>query len=125
MGTNGILVVDDEEGVRTAMVDILSLFGYEVEATASGEEALAVFDEARHALLLTDHSMPGMQGAELIRVLLRRCPALPVVAMTGAGAEAERELLAAGAHECLRKPVGIHRLQEAVERALKGEGSKG
>lgn len=64
-----ILVVDDGEGVRKALVEILGWPGYEVEAMASGEEALAAFDEDRHALLITDHCMPGMLGAELIRAL--------------------------------------------------------
>jgi CheY-like chemotaxis protein len=114
-----ILVVDDEEGVRVALAEILRLFGYEAEAVASGEEALAVFDETRHVLVITDYRMPGMLGAELIRLLRRRCPGLPTIALTGAGEEAERELLAAGAHECLRKPFDIVRVREVVERALK------
>ncbi|MBI2878061.1 MAG: response regulator [Candidatus Tectomicrobia bacterium] len=114
-----ILVVDDEEGVRKTLVDILYLFGYEADAVASGEEALAVFDEARHALLIADHCMPGMRGAELIRILHRRCPSLPIIAMTGIGTEGE--LLAAGAHECFIKPLDIGRFKEAVERDMQGK----
>lgn len=111
-----ILVVDDEEGVRKTLVDILYLFGYEAEAVASGKEALAAFDEARHALLIIDHYMPGMQGAELIRILHQRCPSLPIIAMTGV--EIERELLAAGAYKCFRKPLDIGRFKEAVEKGI-------
>lgn len=102
-----------------AMVEILSLFGYQAEAVSSGEEAMAIFDEARHVLLFTDHQMPGMLGTELIRALRQRCPVLPVVALTGAGPEAERELLAAGADEVLKKPFDLGRIREAVGRALK------
>ena len=42
-----ILVVDDDEGIRKVLVDILHWFGYEAEAVGSGEEALATFEEAR------------------------------------------------------------------------------
>lgn len=114
-----ILVVDDDERIRTVMMEILRLFGHEAEAVASGEEALAAFDEARHALLITDHNMPGMQGAELIQTLRRRCPSLPIIALTGA--EAEEELLAAGAIEILKKPCDILKIKQAVERGLTGK----
>lgn len=117
----GILVVDDEEALRMALVDILGVFGYEAEGVGGGQEALAVFDESRHALLLTDHRMPEMSGAELIRRLRQRCPALPVIALTGAGPEAERELLAAGADAVLRKPFHIDQIRETVGRALDGK----
>jgi CheY-like chemotaxis protein len=75
----------------------------EVGGVGSRVRALAVCDKARHALLLTDHRMPGMTGAELIRRLRQRCPALPV---------------AAGADEVLKKPFDLGRIQEAVEGAL-------
>ena len=117
-------MVDDDEALRVTLVDILGLFGYEAEAVSSGEEALAVFDEARHVLLLTDHCMPGMTGAKLIRRLRQRCPALPVVALTGAGPEAERELLAAGADEVIKKPFHIDQIRETVGRALGGKGGE-
>lgn len=111
-----ILVVDDREAVRTVLVEVLHWLGYEVEAVGSGEEAMVVFDEVRHVCLLTDHCMPGMSGTELIRLLRRRCPTLPVVAVTAA--EADEELLAAGALEIIKKPFDIGQIQEAVERVL-------
>lgn len=112
-----ILVAEDDEGVRAALVDVLRLFGHEAETAASGEEALAAFDEARHALLITDQYMPGMQGTELIRTFQQRCPSLPIIALTGAWAQ--RELLAAGAAECIEKPFDISQIKKAVERGLR------
>lgn len=76
-----ILVVDDKEMVREVLVEILYWLGYEVEAVSSGEEALVIFDEAVHALLITDQRMPGMQGAELVSLLRQRCPSLPAIAV--------------------------------------------
>lgn len=125
-----ILVVPDDEGVRTVLVDLLHLFDYQAEAVASGEEALAAFDETRHALLLADHHMPGMQGSELIRILRRRCPSLPIIVLTGA--EADEELMAAGSpshkvgafFEILKKPCDIGQIKETVERGLKGKATR-
>lgn len=114
-----ILLVDDDESIRTVMMEILRLFGLEAEAVTSGEEALAAFDEARYALLITDHDMPGMLGAELIQILRRRYPSLPIIALTGA--DAEEELLAAGAIEILKKPCDILKIKQAVERGLTGK----
>ncbi|MBI2877179.1 MAG: response regulator [Candidatus Tectomicrobia bacterium] len=114
-----ILVVGEDEGLRMAMVDVLDLFGYEAEAVSSGEEALATFDETRHALLITDGYMPGMHGAELIQALRRRCPSLPMIVLMGA--EEEEDLRAAGASEILRKPFDIGEIREAIERNLQGK----
>ncbi|MBI2877957.1 MAG: response regulator [Candidatus Tectomicrobia bacterium] len=111
-----ILVVDDDEVVRAVVVEALDLFGYQAEAVSSGEEALAAFDEACHALLITDYRMPGMLGSELIQALRRRCPSLPTIALTSA--EADEELRAAGAFEILRKPFELGRFREAVETGL-------
>lgn len=125
-----ILVVDDDEGIRQVLVEILHRFGYEAVAVASGEEALAVFEEARPALLITDHHMPGMRGAELIRALRQRSPSLPIIALTGT--EADEELLAAGgpplkggaSFEILKKSCDIGQIREAVERGLKGKAAR-
>jgi CheY-like chemotaxis protein len=118
-----ILVVDDEKEIRTIMLEVLSFLGYEAEVAVNGEEALAIFNEAEHDLLIVDSYMPRMQGAELIRTLVQKCPSLPVIAMTGAGFKTEEVLLAAGARECLGKPIDIGQLQEAIEKVFEEKKS--
>ena len=83
------LLVDDEELVRISTADMLTDLGYAVVEAASGEEALALFEQGLEPdLLVTDHLMPGMTGAELVRKVRSRQPKLPVLLVSGY-AEAE------------------------------------
>jgi len=60
-----LLVVDDMEAMRMALVQCLQLSGYEVASAASGAEALELLRTQRFDLLLTDQAMPGLSGLEL------------------------------------------------------------
>nr|WP_232792833.1 PAS domain-containing protein [Caulobacter hibisci] len=83
------LLVDDEELVRMSTADMLVDFGYEVVETSSAEEALSLLHSGLHpTLVVTDHLMPGMSGAQLARVLRVERPQLPVLIVSGY-AEAE------------------------------------
>lgn len=83
------LLVDDEELVRMSTAHMLSEFGYDVVEAASGESALQmVRDGLVPSLLVTDHLMPGMTGAQLIEALKVIQPSLPALIVSGY-AEAE------------------------------------
>ena len=78
------LLVDDEERVRTIVVAMLQELGYEVVEVCSALDALALLDAGqRFDLLLTDHVMPGMSGADLVRQLRDKYPALRALIMSG------------------------------------------
>ena len=78
------LLVDDEELVRGAAAYTLGDLGYEVTEAASAEEAIGLLDGGlRPDLVVTDHLMPGMSGADLARLLLARRPGLPVLLISG------------------------------------------
>ena len=84
-----VLLVDDEELVRMSTADMLAELGYDVIEAASGEEALARFDEEPAIdLLVTDYLMPGMTGADLARAARARRPGTRVLIVSGY-AEAE------------------------------------
>jgi CheY-like chemotaxis protein len=84
-----VLLVDDEEVVRTSTADMLEDLGYEVRQESSAEAALALVDHGLVPdLLVTDHLMPGMSGVDLVRALRARLSALPVLIVSGY-AEAE------------------------------------
>ncbi|HNV73676.1 MAG TPA: response regulator [Gemmatimonadaceae bacterium] len=91
-----ILLVEDEQAVRSLTRRILERAGYAVLDASSGEEALALFarDGGRVRLILTDVMMPGLRGPELVVELERQRPGLPVVFMSG---YADDELLRRGA----------------------------
>jgi CheY-like chemotaxis protein len=80
-----VLVVDDEPAVRIAACRVLESGGYEAMAAADGTEALAMFvkNATRISLVLTDLTMPHLDGMALIRALRRAAPELPIIASTG------------------------------------------
>jgi CheY-like chemotaxis protein len=88
-GLGVALLVDDEDLVRMSTADMLMDLGYEVAEASSAEEALRLLQEGLEPkLLVTDHLMPGMNGAELARHVMSRSPGLPVLIVSGY-AEAE------------------------------------
>jgi CheY-like chemotaxis protein len=117
-----LLVVDDEAIVREVLAQNLGNEGFGVLTAASGTEALALIaaGEAVDALV-TDLSMPGMDGLALIRAAQERRPGLPAVLLTGyAGEDAALALGGAvtGAFSLLRKPVRIQELVDRVQALL-------
>jgi PAS domain S-box-containing protein len=84
-GSETILLVDDEEGVRKLVAAILSGNGYEVIEAANGVAALAVYDKNQHKIdmVLTDIVMPQMNGFELGKQLIGKAPELRILYMSG------------------------------------------
>jgi len=78
-----VLVVDDEEMVRSTVTRLLSLNGHEVDRASSGAEALTMFGENEYDIVFTDFGMPEMTGAELSREIKEKAPDLPVILLTG------------------------------------------
>jgi CheY-like chemotaxis protein len=102
-----VLVVDDNRYVRQTLPYVLKEEGYEVEVAENGEEAFKIACRHPVDLVLTDISMPDVDGIELIR-LIRQDPflrALPVVAMTAFGTQRCADARDAGATVCLEKPL--------------------
>jgi CheY-like chemotaxis protein len=122
-----VLLVDDEALVREVLAEHLEEAGFGVVAAASGTEALALLaaGEAVDALV-TDLSMPGMDGLAVIRAAQERRPGLPAVLLTGyAGDGAALAVGGAvsGTFSLLRKPVSGVLLVDRV-RALLAEGGR-
>jgi two-component system, OmpR family, phosphate regulon sensor histidine kinase PhoR len=69
MSTTRILVVDDEYGVRSGIRQILELEGYEVDEAATGEEALALFEQNQYAVALLDYRLPDMDGLTVLAAI--------------------------------------------------------
>ena len=81
--TARILVVDDEQMVRSVLSKLLSLKGHTVSVAASGAEALVLMESDDFDVVFTDHGMPEMSGRQLAKALRRRFPSLPIVLLTG------------------------------------------
>jgi len=79
-----LLVVDDEPSLRTTLSLVLRESGYDVRSAGNGFSALSEIRNAVPDILISDLYMPGMSGFELLSVVRRRFPAIPVIAMSGA-----------------------------------------
>jgi CheY-like chemotaxis protein/predicted regulator of Ras-like GTPase activity (Roadblock/LC7/MglB family) len=117
-----LLVVDDEESVRSALVESLSA-GFTVRTAAGGREACALLDREAVDLVITDLRMPEMDGLELITHLRRDHPGLPVIVVSG-HANAEEEAIKVGSVDCFAKPFSTEALRRRVEEIL-AESVKG
>ena len=82
-GTGTVLLVDDEEVIRTTTAQMLVDLGYTVVEAASAKDALAYISNANVELVLTDHLMPGMNGTELAREVQALRPGLPILIISG------------------------------------------
>jgi PAS domain S-box-containing protein len=112
-----ILLVEDEPTLRDALVEMLSLWNYEVVEAANGEEALARLSEASipFDLILSDVVMPKMGGVALFHSLVKHKLTLPMILLTGYPMHDELEKLkSAGLRAWLTKPVKAQQLAEAI-----------
>ena len=116
-----ILIVDDDQSVRTSLARLFRSAGYEARAFASGEEFLDSVDLAAAAdgCVILDLHMPGMSGQAVQETLSRREPPVPVVVLTASeDAELRAKALVAGATRVLRKPCDSMVLLAAVAGAI-------
>ncbi|MEL3888984.1 response regulator [Ferrovibrio sp. MS7] len=114
-----ILVAEDEVPVREFVRRVLELRGHEVVTVSDGAEALVKLGRARFDLLLTDISMPNMDGFELALKVARDYPDLPVLMMSGYAVERRRAAdLADLSRGMLQKPFSMVDLSAGVDKAL-------
>jgi PAS domain S-box-containing protein len=116
-----ILVVDDEAAILTVTGQTLSAFGYQVLTAADGVAAVALY--AQHlgevALVLTDMTMPLMDGPALVHALCKLNPAVKIVAASGLNANAGRVRLTEGRIRCfLTKPFTAEGLLQTIRSTL-------
>jgi two-component system, chemotaxis family, chemotaxis protein CheY len=119
-----ILVVDDDDLIRKLVVRTLERAGYEVEASADGQQAARQYRKEPADLIITDLFMPEKEGMEIIMELRRDHPDVKIIAISGAGSLGPTGYLEVarmiGASSTLAKPFGQEELLDAV-RQLIGE----
>ena len=119
-----VLVIDDDEELRTLVKAMLVSVGHQVEEALDGKDGLRIFEERSADLVITDINMPGMNGHEVIVAFRNLNDDVPILAMSGGGAMSKDDLLldaaALGAVEVIVKPFEYRQLVGAVGRALVG-----
>lgn len=119
MTRSTVYLIDDEESVRRALSEMLSVFGYSVETFSSADGFLAQIGKTGLGCVVADVRMPGMDGIELVREMARRGSALPVVVITGHGeVPMAVEAIKAGAEDFIEKPVDDRQLVAAINRGI-------
>jgi two-component system response regulator FixJ len=114
-----IFVIDDQDSVRHALGEMLSVFGYTVETYGSADTFLQAINQLRSGCVVADVRMPGTDGIELVRELGRRKFVLPVVLISGhADVPMAVEAIKSGAEDFIEKPVDDTQLVAAINRAL-------
>jgi len=121
-GSETILLVEDEDGVRSLMREVLQANGYDVLEAANGTTALAAYEKNAHKvdMVLTDVVMPQMNGLELGRQLAGRTPGLKVLYMSGYRDTALGIASEDRPHAFLHKPFTPDTLLSKVREVLDG-----
>jgi PAS domain S-box-containing protein len=113
-----ILVIDDDEDVRSLLVESLSFEGYEVSDAADGAAGLALMERKRPDLLLIDYLMPGLNGAEIVEQARARGFDMPVIFATGYSDTRALQAAAGLKAPVLAKPFSLDELRQAIDSAL-------
>jgi DNA-binding NtrC family response regulator len=121
METFEILVVDDEPEMLVSYEKILTRAGYAVRTALSGKTALDILDETQDfVLMICDLKMPKMDGLELVSIVKKEHPYLPIIMVTGHGSlEQGIEAVKNGVFDFIEKPFSSKKLLSSIENALK------
>lgn len=114
-----VLAVDDEPTVRNVLSTGLAEMGFHVFTASGGQEALALFEQARPDVVLLDVMMPGMSGVEVARKLREKSP-VPIILLTALGSEQDIiSGLDAGADDYMVKPFRLGELAARIRAAFR------
>jgi two-component system, NtrC family, response regulator AtoC len=117
-----VLIIEDEPVLARNIAVYLERQGLSCQIAESGEQGLALLDEQRPDAVVLDHNLPGKQGLEVLKLIREREPQLPVVMATGHGNEQVAvDAMKSGAFDYLIKPVSLHQLKQALDRAMQSQ----
>jgi DNA-binding NtrC family response regulator len=113
-----ILIVDDEEMMRSLLEKILKREGYNVIAAEDGVQAVEILKKEDVSLVISDMKMPRMDGFELLKYVKQEYPNVGIIIMTAYGdTYTVKDALLLGADEYITKPFKSYEISLVVERA--------
>ena len=117
--TKRILIADDDDDLRQALVQLLELEGFAIESAPDGRAALGLASMLACDLILLDVFMPAAHGLDVLASLHSRLPLVPIIMMSGqAGRNTVANALSIGACDFILKPFDDESVLAAVKRAL-------
>ena len=118
-----ILVVEDDELLRSAIMSVLTGEGYGVEDTGHGDEGLFLAEQAIYDLLVLDIMLPGMSGLEIVKQLRKKAIHVPVLFLTAKDSIEDRVTgLNIGADDYLVKPFAVAEFLARIKALLRRQG---
>ena len=115
-----ILVVDDEDDLRTLLSHVLSTHGYDITSASDGEEAIALLEKVSFDVALLDIQMPNINGIEVLKFISENCPSTRAIMLTGyADLKHAMEAKEFGAQDFIGKPYKLEDILTTIERVLK------
>lgn len=116
---NKLLVIDDDEDIRSLLTDLLEESNYNVDTASGGEQALQKIQVSTYDLVITDLRMQGMQGLEVIREVRKIDPGIDVIVMTGyASVDSAVESMKAGAVDYITKPLNTDQIRLVIKKNI-------
>lgn len=114
-----ILIVDDENIVRESLRDWLNIAGYDVDAAASGEEALPIVKEKKITIMVTDLVMPGINGIELMKEAKKIVPGIAAIIITAhATVQTAIDAIREGAYDYIEKPFCPEKVEHLIKNLV-------
>ena len=118
MADERVLLVDDDKAFTEILAERMAERGLKVDIADNGETALKMIKEAAYDAIILDLAMPGMDGIETLKHLIKKQPELQVILLTGyATVEKGVEAVKKGAMDFLEKPVDLQKLLDKIRQA--------
>ena len=115
-----VLLVDDDEGIREVLQEIVDLFGFVSKTARSAEESLQLLEDEPFDLMITDIKMPNMDGMELLKKVKSNHPDLDIIMITGFSAEYSfNDVVIAGASDIITKPINLEEIEAKINRVIR------
>ncbi len=118
---NRILIIEDDEEMRSLLADFLKDEGYEADSVDNGSDAFQTLAREAFDLVITDIRMPGLTGFDILSAIKKFQLEIPVIVITAfGGEEVYRRSIARGADGYLEKPIHFHKLRALIRDLVKG-----
>lgn len=115
-----VLLVDDDEGIREVLQEIVELFGFTSKTARNAEESLQLLAHEPFDLMISDIRMPNMDGMELLKKAKKNHPDLDIIMITGFSADYSfNDVVNAGASDIITKPINLEEIEAKINRVIR------